>query len=310
MTEAMSLEEMEAAAAGVFSVEESAETSAENDNEAQQEDENAEESADFESAEDESETESEEDEEDTETEEQEEKPRMNRASQRVKEAVDRANEAERRLQELEFKFQQQMQANEKLMAMITGEQKPDAESGDDEILDEALAKRMEEKFGKLEDQQFNAVKAQELNYIGGEHGEVYQKAVAASALSVMRKAQSLGKQVSPQQAEQMAQEVIQREMRELHKRGAQPGAIAQEIMNAASYYDFMVAQQSQQRTGQKQPNGVNMKKVSEARRKAGAPTIDKESVNLTGGMNAYQSEVKRAQESGIDVEYMRKLGFA
>lgn len=239
------------------------------------------------------------------------KPRMNRKSERVKEAVDRANAAERRLQELEFKFQQQMNANQKLMEMITGGDKQDAPAADEEILDEALARKMEERFGKLEDRQASAVKAQELAYIGGEQGEVYQKAIAASAVNIMRKASGLGQNIDMTKAESLARQAIEGEIKEMAKRGAQPGAIAQELANAASYFDYLMSQTQQKPAGQKTTTGVNMKKVEEARQKAGAPTIDKASVNISGGMNVYQSELKKVKESaGLSDDYIRKLGFS
>lgn len=321
--EEMTLEEIEQAAAGVFGQSEQAENNSQEDDpeaEAQQDEEaQPEGEPEAEGQQDDEEPEDEEGaaQDDEEEKEKEEKPRMNRASQRVKEAVDRANRAEQRMQELEFKFQQQMKANEELMKLITGgEGQSDSESkqsGEDEILDEALAKKMEERFGKLEDQQFSNVKAQELGYVGGERGETYQKAVAASAVSVMRKAEALGKSVNPEQAEQMAKEAIEKEMREMHKRGARPGAIAHELANAASYYDYLISQQqtgNQSKAGQKPKKGVNMKKVDEARQKAGAPTIDKESVNIQGGENVLAKEAEKLRGEGYDPDYLAKMGLA
>lgn len=249
------------------------------------------------------------DEEQPETPQDDDKPRMNRASQRVKEAVDRANAMERELNEIKFKFQQQMAANEKLMAMITGADKPVVQDAEEEILDEALAKRVDAKFAKIEEKQFETIKQQEVAYVGGEQGEVYQKAIAAHAIEVVRKGNAIGQSISMNQAEEIARASIEKGFKEMHAKGAKPGAIAQELANAAAYYDFLIAQ-TQTNAGQKAPAGVNMKKVEEARRKAGAPTIDKESVNISGGINAYQAEVKKAKESGaVSDDYLRKLGF-
>lgn len=248
------------------------------------------------------------DEEAEDTEQADKKPRMNRASQRVKEAVDRANAAEQRLRDLEYKFTEQMRANEKLVAMLTGE-KQEQEPENEEVLDEVLAKQVKQLESKLEDSQFGYVRNQEVNAIGGETGEVYQKAVAASALRIMSKAETLGRTVAPLEAENMARQAIESEMKALHKQGAKPGAIAQELMNAASYYDYMVAQVNNT-SGKAQPKGVNMKKVEEARQKAGAPNIDREGVGLKGGLTPYESELKKAMESGIDADYLRKLGYA
>lgn len=297
----MTLEDMEAVASGtVFAPQQE---------EQQQEEEQPSEDVAEEQEEEEATEDAADDDEQPEASQDDDKPRMNRASQRVKEAVDRANAMERELNEIKFKFQQQMAANEKLMAMITGVDKPAAQDAEEEILDEALAKRVEAKFAKIEEKQFETIKQQEVAYVGGEQGEVYQKAIAAHAIEVVRKGNAIGQSISMNQAEEIARASIEKGFKEMHAKGAKPGAIAQELANAAAYYDFLIAQ-TQTNAGQKAPAGVNMKKVEEARRKAGAPTIDKESVNISGGINAYQAEVKKAKESGaVSDDYLRKLGF-
>lgn len=297
----MTLEDMEAVASGtVFAPQQE---------EQQQEEEQPSEDVAEEQEEEEATEDAADDDEQPEASQDDDKPRMNRASQRVKEAVDRANAMERELNEIKFKFQQQMAANEKLMAMITGVDKPAAQDAEEEILDEALAKRVEAKFAKIEEKQFETIKQQEVAYVGGEQGEVYQKAIAAHAIEVVRKGNAIGQSISMNQAEEIARASIEKGFKEMHAKGAKPGAIAQELANAAAYYDFLIAQ-TQTNAGQKSPAGVNMKKVEEARRKAGAPTIDKESVNISGGINAYQAEVKKAKESGaVSDDYLRKLGF-
>lgn len=297
----MTLEDMEAVASGtVFAPQQE---------EQQQEEEQPSEDVAEEQEEEEATEDAADDDEQPEASQDDDKPRMNRASQRVKEAVDRANAMERELNEIKFKFQQQMAANEKLMAMITGVDKPAAQDAEEEILDEALAKRVEAKFAKIEEKQFETIKQQEVAYVGGEQGEVYQKAIAAHAIEVVRKGNAIGQSISMNQAEEIARASIEKGFKEMHAKGAKPGAIAQELANAAAYYDFLIAQ-TQTNAGQKAPAGVNMKKVEEARRKAGAPTIDKESVNISGGMNVYQAEVKKAKESGaVSDDYLRKLGF-
>lgn len=297
----MTLEDMEAVASGtVFAPQQE---------EQQQEEEQPSEDVAEEQEEEEATEDAADDDEQPEASQDDDKPRMNRASQRVKEAVDRANAMERELNEIKFKFQQQMAANEKLMAMITGVDKPAAQDAEEEILDEALAKRVEAKFAKIEEKQFETIKQQEVAYVGGEQGEVYQKAIAAHAIEVVRKGNAIGQSISMNQAEEIARASIEKGFKEMHAKGAKPGAIAQELANAAAYYDFLIAQ-TQTNAGQKSPAGVNMKKVEEARRKAGAPTIDKESVNISGGMNVYQAEVKKAKESGaVSDDYLRKLGF-
>jgi hypothetical protein len=235
---------------------------------------------------------------------------MSRKSERVKEAVDRANAEARRSVELELQLEQQRQANRELVELLTGAKKQPEPEQDDDVLDEALARKVDERFSKLEERQFEEVRDRELSYLGGEQGEAYQKAIAAAAIGVMRKHQAVGRSIDMLQAEKLAKTAIEAEMKSLHKSGVKSGAIAQEIANAARYYDFLVGQHTAEKPLQKTAGGVNMKKVEEARQKAGAPTIDKGSVNLSGGMDVYNAELKKVKESGVSDDYLRKIGFA
>lgn len=249
-------------------------------------------------------------------EDEENQPKMSRRSQRVKQLSDENIGLRHEKIELEILLKQATETNKQLTAMLTGgQQAQDTTQGDDdEILDTALATKTDERFAKLENLQFNSVKTQELSYIGGEQGEIFQKAVAAGAITVLQNAKTMGKVITPQQAEQLARQGIERQAKELFDQGAPAGALAQQLTTGAQYYDFIINQsrQTKEGAGQKPKSNVNMKKVEEARQKAGAPTIDKESVNIQGGMNIYQNELKNAQatDESITPEYMRKLGFA
>lgn len=221
---------------------------------------------------------------------------------RFDEVNERMKQAEARSQELEFKLNQQAAAFEKILAKMNGETQ-EAEA-DDEILDEALAKKMDERFNKLNEatitQAINndvALARQSVPDIDN----AYQYLLAASAHRIMQRAEFAGHKMSEVDAINYAQKLVNDDLKTIKQNN--PSA------NVGSYL-YIEAQNMGYQTsaGQKAQPNVNMKAVQKARQQAGAPAIDKESVSV-GINDAIQKEYKKLKESGMDADYLAKWGI-
>ena len=227
---------------------------------------------------------------------------------RFDEVNERARQADARAQELEYKLNQQTEAFNKLMAKLSGESS-DASEDDDEILDTALEKKVEGKFSKIEERDFERTKAQEIAYLGANSGEVYEKAVAAIAIEVMENEQGYGRNLDIAQAESLARQIADKQMRTMYAENAKPGAIARALSRKAQQLDYMLSQNDNTKQPlPKKVNGVNMKSVEKARQQAGAPSIEKEAVTMQPN-NIVASEIKKAREAGYSDDYLSQFGF-
>lgn len=240
---------------------------------------------------------------------EEEKPRSKMIPRdRFDEVNEKRNEAERRAQELEYKLNQQTEAMDKLLRKLSGEPEKEQEE-ENEVLDDVLKKQVDSKFSQIEERDFQRTVNQEAQ-LARQHApdfdNAYNYLLAAGAYDIINSYQAVGKSIGEQEAIGLAQEAVEKEMRYLYTNNAQPGAMAQRLYNAALARGYTPEQA--EKASNKAGNGVNMKAVDKARREAGAPAIEKESVQMepTGEIdNIY----KDAVEAGFSKEYLRKLGL-
>lgn len=230
--------------------------------------------------------------------EEEEKPRSKMIPRsRFDEVNEKARRAETEKQQLEWRVQQLESALEKAVG-LSGEE-PQEE--DDEVIDTALEKKIQDKFAKLEKQQMDVAINAELRsapYDDIEQAKAWY--VAANAASMLERAKYANINVTKEQALQAAVEAVNDEMKALYQRNPQPGALSEYIYRQAKYMGYSGDKPEKKST-------VNMKAVDKLRREAGAPAVQKEGVLPGGGNVDWKADLKkRNKDAGISENYLKK----
>lgn len=230
-------------------------------------------------------------------EEEAEKPRSKMIPRsRFDEVNEKARRAEAEKQQLEWRVQQLESALEKAVG-LRGED-PEEE---DEVIDTALEKKIQDKFAKLEKQQLDVAINAELRsapYEDIDQAKAWY--VAANAANMLERAKYANINVTKEQALQAAVEAVNEEMKALYQRNPQPGALSEYIYRQAKYMGYSVDMPEKKST-------VNMKAVDKLRREAGAPAVQKEGVLPGGGNVDWKTDLKkRNKDAGISETYLKK----
>lgn len=170
---------------------------------------------------------------------------------------------------------------------VAGGNEPES-AEEEEVLDQTLEKKVNERFGKLEGrleaESFNAALAK-ADTIGASKLPEYHAAVdtvlANEAYGIKVAMQARGKDISDHEAVQKAWERLQPELHEIYKETRSPESIAAYVIERAKVFGFGVKSGAAKVAAKK--STVNMDAVDRARREAAAPTFTRESVDMSAG---------------------------
>lgn len=186
------------------------------------------------------------------------------------------------------------------------------EQGDkEEILDEALDKKLSSEIENLKMEraidrfQYSLGEA---DRIGRSAFEDYDAAtnhlIASEASQMMTRAEVMGKKLDKNQAVQLARQSLAQDFFQIQQNGGDPSSIAAYAYKQAQARGFSGKKESKQ-AGSK----IDMKQVQRAREEAGAPTIARESVKITGGNWQEEMSAMARKDMGDNHKSLKHWGL-
>lgn len=182
---------------------------------------------------------------------------------------------------------------------------------DNEVLDTVLKKQVDTGLEEIKKQQEQLQRQQVQQSIFSDLeiakqsvpdlDSAYGHVVESLARDLVDEGKYYGQQVNPQEAQARANQQVAAYLEGI--KSANPGAQAGAIL----YQEALKRGYQAKKSGQKQQASVNMKEVERARQQAGAPTIEKQQVNVDGH-RAFQNKLKELDSDMFDANYLKKLG--
>lgn len=252
---------------------------------------------------------------------EEEKPKQSKgrktASEHIRELKEEKAALKAEAEESKRRIATEEEKSSKLLDFIRKSAGLDAdttEGAEEEIVDEVLAKKVDERFAKLE-AEVNGTKLQSAIEMADDAGRksftdydaATEHLVAAEAARLIQRDGAMGKKMSNETAIIKAAEAIWGDITELHKAGVAPQKIAAYSYNQAITKGFTPKAAKAAKDTSK-PR-VDMKAVERAREEAGAPAIEREEVRIKPG-NRWEDDVaarfKAKHGNGKD-DYLEKM---